>query len=108
MEVVTGDPSLNPVSHEFEIKNDLAVLRVLEELRRGAPRARTRRCTIHGLVRGDKSVRLSPRSRRALKVRMRFHVDPLPLIIPIGCSIDYSEFRVGKGVALETVRVFPP
>ena len=29
---VTGNPSLNSVSHEFEIKNSLSVLRVLKEL----------------------------------------------------------------------------
>ena len=33
MEAVTGDPSLNSVSHEFEIEKGLSVLRVLNELR---------------------------------------------------------------------------
>jgi hypothetical protein len=32
MEAVAGDPSLNPVLHEFEIEKGLNVLRVLKEL----------------------------------------------------------------------------
>lgn len=53
MEAVTGDPSLDSVSHEFEIENGLRVLRVLNELFRRALRTIARSGTLDGLIRGQ-------------------------------------------------------
>jgi hypothetical protein len=46
MEAVTNDPPLNAMSQKFEIDDGLAVLPMLEELRRGALRARVRPRTL--------------------------------------------------------------
>src|SRR6516164_5009384 len=66
MVAVTSDPSLNSVAHEFEIKNGLAVLRMLEEFLRGTLRARTRRRTLDDLVRSYNVRSPCARSRSAL------------------------------------------
>ena len=50
MEAVTGDPSLNSVSHEFEIEDGLSINGVPKEVRRGAFRTIARSRTLDGLV----------------------------------------------------------
>lgn len=50
MEPVTSDPSLNSALHKFKIDYGLAIFRVLEELGRGALRARLRPKTLEDLV----------------------------------------------------------
>ena len=107
MEVVTSDPPFNAIPHKLEIDNRLAVLRMLEEFGRSALWTRTRAKTLEVLVRNYDLRRSVATSRNTLYVYIRLNIYPLPLIIPIRRSVDHIEFREGKCVALETVRVFP-
>ena len=70
MEGVTGDPSLNSVSHEFKIENGLSVLRVLKELHRRALRTITWPRTLDGFVCGENLSGLQGLSQGALQVHI--------------------------------------
>ena len=107
MEVVTSDPPFNAISHKLEIDNRLAVLRMLEEFGRSALWTRTRARTLKVLVRNYDLRRPVATCRSTLYVYIRLNIYPLPLIVPISRSVDLTELREGKRVALEAVRMFP-
>jgi hypothetical protein len=68
MEAVTGDPSLDSMSHEFEIENGLRILRVLNELLRRALRTIAWARTFDGLIRGQDPLGPLGPSQGALQV----------------------------------------
>ena len=108
MEAVKGDPSFDPVSHEFKVENGLSVLRVLKNFHRGTLRAMTRSRAFDGLVRRQSfSSRPLRPSQGALQICVGFYIDPLALVIPVGGIVDGVEFRKSEYVAFETIRVLP-
>src|SRR6266550_811279 len=108
MEGVTGDPSLNSVSHEFKIENGLSVLRVLKELHRRALRTIPWPRTLDGFVRGENLSGLLGPSQGALQVHICFYIDSFALVVPVRGIVNGVQFWNGECVAFKTIGVFPP